>query len=110
MSKNVWEVGGFVGRDPESKVTSSGKTMASTSISVYKNKDKTYWVKVMGFGDKADEVMKVKKSDKIIVEGRHDYDEWTAKDGTNRVTISIWADKITVLPKREKPVDESTPF
>jgi len=110
MSKNVWEVGGFVGRDPESKVTSSGKTMASTSINVYKNKEKSYWVKVIGFGDKANEVMKVQKRDNIIVEGRHDCEEWTAKDGTKRFGVSIWADKITVLPKREKPVDESTPF
>jgi single-stranded DNA-binding protein len=110
MSKNVWEVSGFVGRDPEQKVTSSGKLMSNTSINVYKSKDKAYWVKVVGFGEKSAEVMKVKKSDNIIVEGRHDFDEWEAKDGTKRNTIVIWADKITVLPRREKVVDETTPF
>jgi single-strand DNA-binding protein len=100
---------GNVGRPPESRVTGSGKTMASFSVaSTVKSKSgesQTTWVDVVCFDEQADVVVQhARKGERVIVTGRMGLEQYTRKDGTSGSSLRMIADEVGISlrwPKKE---------
>lgn len=116
-SVNKWIGIGRVGRDPELKHMTSG---AVVNISIacdetYKNKDgekveKVEWVPLVFFGKLAEIVGEyVKKGAQIYVEGRLQTRKWQDKDGQDRYTTEIVADRMQMLGSRAANGNDPTP-
>lgn len=108
-------VNGFVGQDPEVKISAAGKVW--TKISLAKTERKkvggewedagTTWYSVMIFDPLASHVCEiVKKGDRLLVSGRFSVDRWTGDDGQERETATIMAEQVGVIPfvkKKDSP-------
>jgi single-strand DNA-binding protein len=92
---------GRLGRDPETKYLQSGDAAVNFSIaSGWKTKDKegTEWVNVIAFGKLAEICEKyLAKGSQVFVQGRLQTRKWQAKDGTDRYTTEIVADRLQML-------------
>lgn len=94
-------VTGNVGKQPESKVTSTGKAMASFSVaSTYNPKNgepKTTWVDVVCFDEQAEQVTeRVSKGSRVCVTGRLELERYTRKDGTEGSALRMVADEVSL--------------
>ena len=96
---------GHLGRDAEVRVTPSGNPVANFSIAtteVWKDKsgqkqEKTEWHRVALWGKAAESLKEyLVKGKMIYVEGRLETRKWE-KDGVERYTTEVKADKITLL-------------
>jgi single-strand DNA-binding protein len=120
MSVNVWTGSGRLGRDPETRFTSTGKTVINFSMAVddgYGDSKTTTWVRVTAWEKTADFVQKYfKKGDFIIVTGRLKENSYTDKNGSPRRDIEVVAQNVNFGgEKREERAaaaggDESVPF
>ena len=101
---------GNLGRDPEVRYMPSGDAMATVTLATTDNwKDKasgekqerTEWHRVVFFGRQAEVVNQyLKKGSQIYVEGSLTTRKWTDKDGNERYTTEIRADKMQMLGGR----------
>jgi single-strand DNA-binding protein len=91
---------GHVGSEPETRYTSTGKSMLTFSVVVDENSTATeakpapapQWVKVTAWEDKATELDgQLSKGCAVYVEGRLKLDRWTAQDGQQRFGLSLSA-------------------
>ena len=119
---NIVVVDGNTTKVPEMKVLPSGTATATFDIAVnddYKDKNgdwvkQSYFFKVSVFGDFAKQCAEnFKTSTRVVVSGKLVQKKWKAKDGTNRDSIEIVADKIIPagdFPKKEEvKTNEDTP-
>ena len=101
---------GNLGNDPEVRSTSGGNRVASFSLATSRSwnntqgdkQEKTEWHKCVVWNTKgsqlADIVEKyVKKGDKIYVEGRIEYRQWTDKENQTRYTTEINVRELIML-------------
>ena len=101
---------GNLGADPEVRSTNGGNRVASFSLATSRSwntpsgdrQEKTEWHRCVVWNTKgsqlADIVEKyVKKGDKIYVEGRIEYRQWTDKDGQTRYTTEINVRELIML-------------
>ena len=101
---------GNLGNDPEVRSTSGGNRVASFSLATSRTwnnpqgdkQEKTEWHKCVVWNTKgsqlADIVEKwVKKGDKIYVEGRIEYRQWTDKENQTRYTTEINVRELIML-------------
>lgn len=92
---------GNCGKDPESRQTASGTSVASVSIAVtekYKDKETTEWIPVTFWGKLADVVTGwVFSGSQIYVEGRWTTERWTDKEGNERTSVKVTAEKLVML-------------
>jgi single-strand DNA-binding protein len=102
---------GNLGNDPEVRSTTGGNRVANFSLATSRSwndqsgtkQEKTEWHKCVVWNTKgsqlADIVEKyVKKGDKIYVEGRIEYRQWTdSKDGQTRYTTEINVRELLML-------------
>jgi single-strand DNA-binding protein len=101
---------GNLGNDPEIRSTTGGNRVASFSLATSRSwnnpqgekQEKTEWHKCVVWNTKgsqlADIVEKyVKKGDKIYVEGRIEYRQWTDKEGQTRYTTEINVRELLML-------------
>ena len=101
---------GNLGNDPEIRSTSGGNRVASFSLATSRTwnnpqgdkQEKTEWHKCVVWNTKgsqlADIVEKwVKKGDKIYVEGRIEYRQWTDKENQTRYTTEINVRELIML-------------
>lgn len=116
---------GRLGKEPEVKYLQSGDAVANFSIACgWKSKDKegTEWINVTAFG-KLGEVcgQYLHKGSQVFVQGKMKTDKYTDKNGVEKYSTKIQADKIQFLGKNEAadaiapatqaPVeDDSIPF
>jgi len=84
---------GFLAADAETKVSKAGKTWVRLRVGVGKDDD-LQWVSVAVFGQAAEVAAKLKKGDRVYVEGSIKLDTWTGNDGTERHGLSVAAFKI----------------
>lgn len=101
---------GNLGRDPEVRYMLSGDAMATVTLATTDNwKDKasgekqerTEWHRVVFFGRQAEVVSQyLKKGSSIYVEGSLTTRKWADKDGNERYTTEIRADKMQMLGGR----------
>lgn len=122
---------GHLGRDPEVRYTSDNATIANVSIATsesWKDKsgakqEKTEWHRVSFFGKLAEIVGEyLKKGSHVYVEGRLQTRKWQDKDGQDRYTTEIIADRMQMLggkgqasqdasePAAEKPAKAPSKF
>jgi single-strand DNA-binding protein len=99
---------GSLGRDPETRNTSSGATVCNFSLATdesYKDKSgervkRTEWHRIVVWGKQADIAQQyLTKGSLVYVEGRIQSREWE-KDGQKRTSVEIVADNFRMLGDR----------
>lgn len=109
-SLNSCQFIGNLGRDVEVRYIPSGSAVADLAIAcgyAYKDKntgekvEKTDWINVTAFGRLA-EIMGeyLKKGSKVFIEGRQTTEKWQDKEGKDRYTTKIIANKMIMLDSR----------
>lgn len=100
---------GNLGRDPEVRYMPSGDAVANISIATtetWKDKngekqEKTEWHRVAMFGKTAEVAGEyLKKGSQVYIEGRLETRKWTDKEGQERYTTEIRADRMQMLGSR----------
>lgn len=96
---------GRLGKEPEMKYLQSGDAVCNFTLAVgWKSKDKegVEWINVTAFG-KLGEVcgQYLKKGSQVYVQGRFKTDKYTDKNGVEKYSTKIQADKIQFLGKNE---------
>jgi len=100
---------GNLGKDPEVRYAPSGDAIANVTLATTENwkdkngekQEKTEWHRVSFFGKTAEVVGQyLKKGSQVYVEGRIQTRKWTDKEGQERYTTEIVADKMQMLGGR----------
>ena len=100
---------GNLGRDPEVRYMPDGGAIANVSVAttdVWKDKsgekqERTEWHRVAFFGKLAEIAGEyLKKGSQIYVEGRLQTRKWQDKDGQDKYTTEIVADRMQMLGSR----------
>jgi len=100
---------GNLGRDPETRYMPDGGAVTNVSIAttdVWKDKsgekqEKTEWHRVAFFGKLAEIAGEyLKKGSQVYVEGRLQTRKWQDKDGQDKYTTEIIADRMQMLGSR----------
>lgn len=126
-SYNSITILGYVGGDPEVRDVAGGRKVANFSVATSPPWDdtKTEWHRVTAWGKLAEIIEQyVSKGDRVMIEGRLQYSEWTDEAGNNRKSAEINADDMVMLgtsssgrttgqtstPQREVPSEDELPF
>jgi single-strand DNA-binding protein len=92
------QIGGTLGKDPESRATPNGTKVVSFSLAVDKgfgDNLKTNWFNIVAFRDQAEFAEKyLKKGKSVFVSGDLQNRTWEDKQGQKRTTAEIIAYKI----------------
>jgi single-strand DNA-binding protein len=100
---------GNLGRDPEVRYMPSGDALASFSIATthsYNDKsgqkvEQTEWHRISMFGKQAEVAGQyLKKGSSVYIEGRLQTRKWTDKEGQERQTTEVVADRMQMLGSR----------
>ena len=100
---------GNLGRDPETRYTAGGDAITNVSIATtdtWKDKagekqEKTEWHRVAFFGKLAEIAGEyLKKGSQVYVEGRLQTRKWQDKDGQDKYSTEIVADRMQMLGSR----------
>jgi single-strand DNA-binding protein len=109
---------GNLGRDPEVRYLPSGDAVANISIATtetWKDKggekqEKTEWHRVAMFGKTAEIAGEyLKKGSQVYIEGRLETRKWTDKEGHERSTTEIRADRMQMLGSRSGGSERMAP-
>src|SRR3954447_4889303 len=115
---------GNLGRDPEVRYMPSGDAVANITIATtetWKDKggekqEQTEWHRVAMFGKTAEIAGEyLKKGSQVYIEGKLQTRKWTDKEGQERYTTEIRADRMQMLGSRSggsermPPVEEEGP-
>lgn len=105
---------GNLGADPEVRTTSGGGRVATFSLATSRNwnspsgekQEKTEWHRCVVWNSKVSTLADVverylKKGDKVYVEGRIEYRQWTDKEGQTRYTTEINVRELIMLSGRQ---------
>ena len=101
---------GNLGRDPEVRYTGSGTAVASLSLATterFKNKkgeweDRTEWHNVIFWGRLAEVAGEhLSKGKTVYIDGRLQTRKWQDRDGKDRYTTEIVAEKMVMLSRKE---------
>lgn len=101
---------GRLGRDPEMRYTPSGQPVANFSIATdetYTGKDgqkveKTEWHRIVVWGKQAEFCGNyLSKGRLVYIEGKIETRKWTDKDGVEKYTTEIKADRVQGLDSRQ---------
>jgi single-strand DNA-binding protein len=91
---------GRLGRDPETKMTSTGKQIVTASVAVGKD-DKTQWYKINAWEQTGKWLSDARKGDFVFAQGTLQLGIYTKKDGTTAIDASINASVIRANGKRD---------
>ena len=107
---NLTILSGNLGRDPESKATTSGKTVANFTLATqsFGREKKTEWHNVVAFDKTADlAVQYLKKGSQVLVVGRTETRSWDDKSsGEKKYRTEVIADRIEFLGGRKDEFDQ----
>src|SRR2546426_7347992 len=101
---------GNLGRDPETRYTTSGEAVTNVSIATtdtWKDKngemqEKTEWHRIAFFGKLAEIAGEyLKKGSQVYVEGRLQTRKWQDKDGQDKYMTEIVANQMQMLGSRQ---------
>ena len=103
---------GRLGKDVELRYTPSSEPVANISLACgWKSKEKegTEWINVTAFGKLAEiSGQYLTKGSQIFVQGKMKTEKYT-KDGIDRYSTKIIADKIQMLGKKESTTTKAMP-
>jgi len=101
---------GNVGRDPELKMTSTGRPVCEFSVAVNRvmgrsdsgeRQEQTDWYRVSCWGNLAERAQQiVQRGRLVLVDGRFSPRTWTDKEGRERTSLDINANDFQVLDSR----------
>jgi len=99
---------GNLGRDPEVRYTADGRAIANLNVATTEKwtkdgekQEKTEWHRVSMFGRQAEIAGEyLKKGSAAYFEGRLQTRKWTDKEGQDRYTTEIVADRMQMLGSR----------
>ncbi len=100
---------GNLGRDPEVRYMPSGDAMCNLNLATTdtwrdksgEKQEKTEWHRVVMFGKQAEIAGEyLKKGSPVYIEGRLQTRKWTDKEGQDRYTTEIVADRMQMLGSR----------
>ena len=105
---NVALLVGRLTRDPESRVTSTSKTVTKLSVATnefFDGKEHVEYHSVIAWEKLAESVAKLTKGEMVTVQGRLSTRKWTDKDGVERKTTEVVASRIDFMkpPRVEEP-------
>ncbi len=119
MNVNKVFLAGNLTRDPQLSYLPSQTAVVEFGMAInreWKSKDgdkksETCFVDCTAFGRIAENINKyVKKGDPFFVEGRLQFNQWTAQDGSKRSKIKVMVESFQFLPSKEsKPPKEEPP-
>jgi len=119
MSVNKVILVGRLGRDPESRYTSSGQPVCNFSLATDRAfKDRTgqtqkvtEWHRIVAWGKLAEISQQyLKKGSLVYVEGRIQSRQWDDREGNKRTSFEIVANVMRMLsPRGEAPAVEPEP-
>ncbi len=102
---------GNLGKDPETKVMVSGKSVCNFSVATsetWKDKttgeknEKSEWHNIVVFDKLADVCSNyLKKGSKVYIEGKIQTRKWTDKNGVDRYTTEIVASEMKMLSQKK---------
>jgi single-strand DNA-binding protein len=97
---------GYVGKDPEMRVTQNGTAVANFSMATTErgpgNEKRTEWHNIVAWQKTAEVVNQyVKKGDPLFVEGRLQTRTWDGKDGSKHSRTEIVAFNVQFLSTKE---------
>ena len=101
---------GNLGRDPETRYTTGGDAVTNIRVATtdtWKDKngekqERTEWHTVVFFGRQAEVAGEyLKKGKQVYIEGRLQTRKWQDKEGQDRYTTEIVADRMQMLGSRE---------
>jgi single-strand DNA-binding protein len=117
MSLNKCMIIGNLGRDPEMRYTPSGQAVTQFTVATNRRwrdqqdewQEETEWFRVVVWGQQAERVAeRVRKGNKVYIEGRIQTRQWEDQSGQKRYTTELIANQVTSLERRER--DEGAPF
>jgi single-strand DNA-binding protein len=93
---------GRLGKDPEVRMTQSGKQITSASIAVSHGKDKgSTWFEVAAWDNMGKWLIEAQKGDQALVVGDLEQQTYTKRDGSTGTKLSVNARTIRTFSKRE---------
>src|SRR6188472_1573213 len=108
---------GNLGRDPEMRYTPSGQAVTQFTVATNRNyrdqqgewQSETEWFRVVVWGPQAERTAeRLRKGNKVYVEGRIQTRQWEDQQGQKRSTTELVANQVTSLERRER--DDEAPF
>jgi single-strand DNA-binding protein len=119
MSVNKFIGIGNLGRDPEMRFMPNGNAVCNFSIAIserYKDKvsgdmkEITEWVNIVMFGKLAEIAGEyLKKGSKVYVEGKLKTEKYTDKNGVEKFSTKVVAEKMDMLSTRTEGAAQSKP-
>lgn len=116
---------GHLGKDAEIRYGQTGKASCSFSIAVGESwrdrtngetRERTEWINVVIFDQFAESIHEyLTKGTQVYVEGKYRTEKWQDKDGKDRYTTKIYAEKVQLLggqrrqESREEPAARQQP-
>jgi single-strand DNA-binding protein len=119
MSLNKAMIIGNLGKDPEMRYTPSGQAVTQFTVAVnrsYKGqneewKEETEWFRVVVWGQLAERAAeRLRKGNKVYVEGRLQTRQWEDQSGQKRYTTELVANQVTNLERRNRDESEEGAF
>lgn len=114
---NKWMGIGRLGKDPEMRYSPDGKAVANLSIACgesWKDKntgekvEKTEWVRIVAFGKLAEIIGEyLRKGAQVYIDGKLQTRKWQDKEGKDRYTTEIVADRMQMLGSRNSGQDSA---
>jgi single-strand DNA-binding protein len=92
---NKFTASGYLGRDPEIKMTSNGKHTTAINLGVSGNKDHEEWLYITAYDKTADLICQYqKKGNFVIVDGHIHVSKNTTQDGQKISKTYLIADRV----------------
>jgi len=102
---------GHLGKDPESRKTTSGLTVCRFSLATtekIKGVEETEWHRIVVFGKLAEICGQyLTKGKPVYIEGRIQTQQWEDKDGNKRTVTEIVASEMRMLGEKAAPKTET---
>ena len=93
---------GRLGKDPEVRMTQSGKQITSASVAVSHGKDKlSTWFEVTAWDNMGRWLVEAQKGDQVFVVGDLEQQAFIKRDGSTGTKLSVNARTIRTFSKRE---------
>ncbi len=118
MSLNKCMVIGNLGRDPEMRYTPSGQAVTQFTVAANRRwkgqnddwQEETEWFRVVVWAQQAERVAeRLRKGNKVYVEGRIQTRQWEDQTGQKRYTTELVANQVTSLERREREEGDFPP-
>lgn len=110
---------GDLGRDPEMKYTSSGKSITTFSVATNRSwvtssgerKTETEWFRVVAWGSLAEICYKhLSKSQKVYIEGRLQTHTWEDENNNKHSNVEIVAKEMIILNRKNRDSNEDNSY